>query len=190
VNEIAHHDASPEPAHPRGPKHPQGRAHPQDIVIRATRPNDAEAVTALANLPGFRAGTLRMPYQTIEETRHWLEKSERDSVRLVALLDGAIVGNAGLHRFAGRRQHVANLGIGVHDDFTGRGIGGALLGELIDAADNWLNIRRIELTVFTDNAPAIALYRKFGFVEEGVLKDFAFRAGVFADVCAMARIKT
>jgi putative acetyltransferase len=162
---------------------------PADLFIRAAQPNDAEKIAAIANLPGYRAGTLRLPHQTIQETRSWLEKREPGSPNLVAVIDSMIVGNGGLRRFADRRQHVASLGMGVHDDFTGRGIGSALLGELIEIADNWLNIRRIELTVFTDNAAAIALYRKFGFVDEGVLKDYAFRAGKFADVYTMARIK-
>jgi L-phenylalanine/L-methionine N-acetyltransferase len=165
-------------------------AVPPGLTIRAAQPADAEGIAAIANLPGYRTGTLRLPYQTVEETRHWLEKREPGSPNLVAVLDGSIVGNAGLRRFVDRRQHVASLGMGVHDDFTHRGIGTALLGELIDIADNWLNIRRLELTVFVDNAAAQALYRRFGFVEEGRLRDYAFRAGRFADVFTMARIRT
>jgi putative acetyltransferase len=38
-----------------------------------------------------------------------------------------------------------------------------MMRAVIDLADKWLNLARIELTVFTDNEPAIALYRKFGF---------------------------
>lgn len=40
-------------------------------------------------------------------------------------------------------------------------LGTALMRELLDAADNWLGFKRLELTVFTDNAPAIRLYEKF-----------------------------
>ncbi|KAA0700320.1 GNAT family N-acetyltransferase [Neorhizobium sp. P12A] len=178
MNEIADQSDISKPARQPG------------LLIRAAQPTDAEGIAAIANLPGYRTGTLRLPHQTIQETRSWLEKREPGSPNLVALIDGVIVGNAGLRRFVDRRQHVASLGMGVHDDFTGRGIGSALLGELVEIADNWLNIRRIELTVFIDNASAIALYRKFGFIEEGVLKDYAFRAGRFADVYAMARIST
>jgi putative acetyltransferase len=79
--------------------------------------------------------------------------------------------------------------MGVHDDFIGRGIGAALLGELVEAADNWLAITRLELTVFTDNIPAIRLYEKFGFETEGTHKAFAFRHGIYADVFAMARLR-
>ncbi len=56
-------------------------------------------------------------------------------------------------------------------------------------ADDWLNLKRIELTVYTDNAPAIALYKRNGFEIEGTHRDFAFRGGSFVDAHAMARIK-
>jgi putative acetyltransferase len=110
-------------------------------------------------------------------------------INIVAELDGEIVGDAGMMRYQARRSHAASLGMGVHDDFTGKGVGSALLGELIDMADNWLNLKRLELTVYTDNAAAIALYRKFGFEEEGLLKAFAFRSGSYVDAYAMARVR-
>jgi putative acetyltransferase len=60
---------------------------------------------------------------------------------------------------------------------------------MVDLADNWLNVRRIELTVFTDNAAAIHLYEKHGFVIEGTNRQYAFRDGQYADVYTMARLK-
>ncbi|CCM76999.1 GNAT family N-acetyltransferase [Rhizobium mesoamericanum] len=162
---------------------------PVGLLIRAVRSSDTEALATLVNLPGFRAGTLRPPYQSIEETRRHIENGNPDAMRLVATIDEQIVGDIGMTRYRGRRNHVASIGMGVHDDFTGRGIGSALLAAIIDAADNWLNIMRLELTVYTDNEAALALYRKFGFEEEGILRAYAFRAGSCVDAYAMARIK-
>jgi putative acetyltransferase len=79
--------------------------------------------------------------------------------------------------------------MGVHDDFTGRGIGSALLAAIVDSADNWLDIKRLELTVYTDNDIAIGLYKKFGFEQEGILKAFGFRAGTYVDAYAMGRVR-
>ena len=78
--------------------------------------------------------------------------------------------------------------MGVADDLSGRGIGTALLRALLDAADKWLDIRRIELTVFHDNERAIRLYERIGFEREGVLRAYAFRDGRYVDVIAMARL--
>ena len=59
---------------------------------------------------------------------------------------------------------------------------------LCDYADGWAQLLRLELTVFTDNARAIALYECFGFRVEGTHRAYAMRRGVYADVHAMARL--
>jgi putative acetyltransferase len=163
-------------------------ADDEKLLIRAARPGDAEGLAALANLPKYRFGTLRMPYESPEYWRRRIESAEFGNLGLVAELAQRIVGTASLARRAGRCLHAADIGMGVHDDFYGRGIGSALLGALVEAADGWLNVKRLQLTVYTDNAAAIGLYRKFGFQEEGVLRAFAFRDGAYVDALSMARL--
>ncbi|MEK1889721.1 MAG: GNAT family N-acetyltransferase [Phyllobacterium sp.] len=160
-----------------------------EFAIRATRAEDVEQITVLSNLPRYRAGTLRLPYQSLEQTRTWLDGHGTGTLSLVAEINDLIVGLASSRRFDGRRLHVAALGMGVHDHFTRCGIGKALLAALIDAADNWLNIKRIELIVFADNTPAIRLYEKFGFETEGVQRAAAFKERRYADCLAMARVR-
>lgn len=58
----------------------------------------------------------------------------------------------------------------VSQQFQSKGIGGKLLSALIDLANNWLNIQRLELEVVDDNPGAIALYKKHGFVVKGKAK--------------------
>ncbi|PDT05598.1 GNAT family N-acetyltransferase [Rhizobium chutanense] len=169
---------------------PRGRARlPDDVVVRAVRLSDAEEITDLINLPGYRAGTLRPPYQRIEEVRKHMENPAPGALSLVVTLNGKIVGNCGLNRLSGRRQHVASIGMGVHDDFTGRGFGRILLGAMVDAADDWLDVKRLELTVYTDNEAAIWLYEKFGFEKEGLLRSFGYRAGEYVDAYSMGRLR-
>ena len=52
-----------------------------------------------------------------------------------------------------------------------------------------LDLKRLELTVYVDNAPAIRVYEKFGFVIEGTHRMHAFRDGVFVDSHLMARLR-
>jgi putative acetyltransferase len=108
----------------------------------------------------------------------------------VAEAEGALVGNAGLNPVgpALRRRHAMHLGITVAKGWQGRGVGTQLMAALLDAADRWLGCLRIELTVFTDNEAAIALYRKFGFEIEGTHRAYALRDGRYVDVLAMARL--
>ncbi|OQP87752.1 hypothetical protein BTR14_04115 [Rhizobium rhizosphaerae] len=168
------------------PNPPFDLSAPSGIIIRAAEPRDAIGLARLSNQPGYRHGTLRLPFQGEEATRQRLTAGGAKRLSLVAVEGESVVAAGGLHRFEGRRQHAAELGIGVDDAWQRRGVGRALLAALLDSAFNWLQIRRVELTVFTDNHPAIALYRRFGFVEEGRLRGYAFRDGDYADVLAMA----
>ena len=178
---------SPDDARDKPPR--ADRLH--DLVIRAARSADAEAITAMVNMPGFRSGTLRLPFQTIAETRAWLDNPAPCAKQLVAEYEGQIIGDIGLTPAQfGRRRHAAGLGMGVHDAFVGRGVGSALIGAVLDIADNWLALRRIELTVFADNESAIRLYENNGFITEGRFTDFAFRDGRYVDAYSMARLKT
>ena len=158
------------------------------LVVRARQLSDAEALVELVNLPGFRWGTMRLPFHSLQEIRGWIEKSEPGGLDLVATVEGQVVGSAGLQRFTGRRSHAGRIGMGVHDSWVGKGIGAALMSALVATADRWLGLRRLELTVYADNEPALALYRRFGFEIEGRHRGFALRDGSFVDALAMARL--
>jgi len=164
-------------------------ARPTGLTIRAREPSDWQEITALLALPRVRWGTLRLPFMSAEETRRWMEKPADGHTAIVALLDGQLVGSADLTASKGRRSHVGGIGMCVHDNFHRRGIGSRLLATLADIADNWLNLRRLELTVYVDNEPAVRLYRKFGFEIEGRRRADAFRDGAFVDSFAMARLR-
>ncbi len=166
------------------------RTWPEGLTIRARSLADAAAIADLHNLPGYRWGTMRLPYHSVEEIRRGIEQQSVDARYLVAVFDGLVVGDIGLSPAKGRRAHVATLGMGVHDDFTRRGIGRALLGEAIEIADDWLNLRRLELTVYADNSAAIALYESFGFTVEGRMANYAFRGGTYVEALAMARLRS
>jgi putative acetyltransferase len=58
----------------------------------------------------------------------------------------------------------------------------------LDLADNWLNLTRIELRVYVDNAAGIAPYEKFGFEVEGTHRRLAFRDGEYVDSYSLARL--
>lgn len=166
------------------PQHPL----PENLIIRARCTADAEGIAALANMPLYRGGTLRMPFQTVEETRSRIEKSTAGDVYLIAELNGQIVGNASLGRLSGRQAHCGMIGMGVHDGWHGHGIGTALLAALVEVADKWMGLRRLELKVYTENAAAIVVYRKFGFEVEGTLRADAMRDGILIDSLVMGRV--
>ena len=158
------------------------------ILIRAQEPQDMADITELLNQPRAVWGTLQLPFTSVESRVKRFESAPAGRTPLVAVIDGKVIGNATLQRLEGRRGHVGTIGMAVHDAFAGRGAGSALLRALIEQADRWLGLSRIELTVWTDNPHAIALYERFGFEREGLLRSFAFRDGEYVDALAMARL--
>jgi len=161
-----------------------------EIRIRAREARDLAAITALFSCPEVIRGTLQLPFRSEDERREQFERQPPGAHFLVAEIDGRVVGQLGLQaQQHPRRRHCGGLGMAVHDDFAGRGVGGTLVAAALELADRWLALRRIELEVYTDNAAAIALYEKFGFVREGILRDFAFRDGGYVDAYAMARVR-
>ncbi|CAE6751761.1 L-amino acid N-acetyltransferase AaaT [Paraburkholderia domus] len=158
------------------------------ITVRALESSDMDAFAEIMSLPGVRRGTLSVGYRSPEQLKAWYERRLKGGVNVCASIGGRVVGHAGLEVHRPSRAHCAHLGLAVHDAYHGCGVGTALLQGLTDCADASLGLRRIDLTVFTDNAPAIALYRKFGFVEEGRSRGFALRDGILTDVLHMARL--
>lgn len=160
-----------------------------DITIRGIEADDWEDVAALRSTASVIYGTLQLPYTSRDTVRDRLENVPSDYRGLVAVVDGKVIGQLGLQLYTGRRAHVASLGMMVHADYQGRGVGSALMRAAVDLTENWLNISRIELEVYVDNAAGLALYRKFGFEIEGTLRDFSFRDGHFVDVYRMSRLR-
>ena len=160
------------------------------ITIRALEPGDAQEVSALTGAHGTFEGMLQLPDMPIASRLEWLQKLEPHSCRLVAVAEGRIVGSAGLHT-AGtslRRSHVRMLGIGIAPGWQGRGVGRMLITRLLDWADNWAGVLRVELTVHADNDRAMALYSSMGFEEEGRHRAYAIKDGRYIDALCMARL--
>ncbi len=167
--------------------------HEQALIIRRSTVNDAAALTRHMSDPEVFGGLLQLPFPVEEIWRQRIVDNNAPgggALMLVAERDGDVIGCAGLHPAgpAVRRRHVASLGISVSVAAQGQGVGRALMAALLDYADNWGHVLRIELTVYTDNDRAIDLYRRFGFVAEGTMRAYALRAGRYVDVLAMARL--
>lgn len=161
------------------------------ISIRRAEPADCEALQRIYASPKVIWGTLQLPFPSVESWCKRLAEPAEGSFSLVACVDEEVVGQLQLGTFPNspRRRHVGRIGMAVRDDYQGQGVGTALVQAAVDLADNWLNLRRLELEVYTDNDPAVRLYQRFGFVIEGTLVQFAYRAGQYVDVYAMARLK-
>ncbi len=163
------------------------------ITIRRAALADAAALARIMGDPAVYAGLMQLPFTNEEIWKSRLAETfapGKPDLLLIAERDGKVVGSAGLHPVgpALRRRHVLTLGISVARETQRQGVGSALMAAMCDYADRWAGALRLELTVYTDNVVAIALYRKFGFEPEGTHRAYALRDGVFVDALAMARL--
>lgn len=158
------------------------------LEIRPIEPGDAKDCHEMRVMLGVMETTLGVPSSRAQNVEKFISDTDPDNHVFVASMDGKVVGLAGLHvSKALRKRHTAFLGISVHTAYQGKGIGNKLMETLIDLADNYLKLVRIELTVFSDNENATKLYEKHGFVVEGIQKYAAVKDGEYADFTTMAR---
>ena len=162
-----------------------------EIIVRHAEPEDHEAMHRIFSGPKAVAGTLQLPFPSAETWRERLAEPPEGLYSLVACVEGEVVGSISLETSPTRprMRHVGSIGMAVRDDWQGKGVGTALMEAALDLADNWLNLGRIELRVYVDNAAAVALYKKFGFEIEGTHRRLAFRNGEYVDAYSMARLK-
>lgn len=163
----------------------------EGLQIRRAEPEDSAALFEIFSSLKVVAGTLQLPYPLRDEWRRRLAEPGDGTYYLVAVAGDDVVGMIGLHTFPNkpRRRHAAGVGIMVHEGWQGRGVGSALMRAGIELADNWLNLTRLELEVYTDNEAAIHLYERFGFEREGTLRRHAYRDGSYVDAYVMARLR-
>jgi RimJ/RimL family protein N-acetyltransferase len=108
----------------------------------------------------------------------------------VAVSDGSVVGWCDITPTGrGNSAHVGVLGIGLLPAYRGQGLGRQLMQRAIDTAWQGGRFTRVELTVNSENANAIALYRKLGFEIEGRKRNQVLIDGRYLDLLVMGLLK-
>jgi RimJ/RimL family protein N-acetyltransferase len=163
------------------------------VIVRPAEPRDADQLVELARAVGREPGAFLLTtdaWRSIGDERRYVRSVRRDPDAALFVADegGRVVGRLSLVRDAHpASRHVADLGLMVAVDCRRRGIGSALLREAVDWAAR-SGVRKLELHVFPWNDGAIALYRAFGFEQEGLRRGHFVRDGVAVDAILMARL--
>jgi RimJ/RimL family protein N-acetyltransferase len=132
------------------------------------------------------------PLPTLEEERTWVRKRIDAPVEccIVAEAAGQIVGLADVSGRSGglrRMRHRGELGISLRSAWCDRGLGSIIVGELMAWARAEPRIHVVQLGVFAHNARAIAVYRKHGFVVDGICRRAVrFEDGGYGDDMLMS----
>lgn len=160
--------------------------------IRPIRVEDAVDMNEMYIMDGVRENILGLFSARIDQTEEFIKTAGSNQHHMVAETNEngvkKVIGSVALIVSQNpRTSHTASLGIMVHKDYQGKGIGTALLKKILDLADNWLMLIRVELNVFVENERAVSLYKSLGFQIEGTKKYMAVKNGKYADEYLMAR---
>ena len=159
------------------------------LIVRPAVPGDADALVELGREVAGEPELWLTYDRTRGDERRNVRGVQRDAnvAVLVAETADGIVGRLSIARdrtpFS---RHVAEFGLMVAAGARRQGIGAALIEEAMKWARG-LGVVKLELTVFPHNAPAIALYEKLGFREEGLLRRRYFIDGHYIDAVLMGR---
>lgn len=173
----------------------------QEVVLRdgrRVRVREAEArdgagvVVLMRSVAAERGFTLFEPEEMDAKAAGIAKRvgvRDEDDLRLIARCgegDEDVIADLtlGAHGFR-RIAHVAKMGMEVRRDFRSVGLGDAMLGMALAWARAHARIARVELQVVAENVPAMALYRKHGFVEEGRRRNYMLINGRYVDDVVM-----
>ncbi len=159
-----------------------------DINIREIRSEDAPsyrvALDAVCKERRFLAGLAAPP---MKASQKFVDQNlARDNPHFVAVVDGAVVGwcDAIPGEASAGMAHVARMGMAVAKAFRGRGIGRRLMEAVIEKARR-RGLEKIELSVYSTNQAAVALYESAGFVVEGKKLRGRLVDGTYDDILLM-----
>lgn len=155
------------------------------IQVRQATLEDLPAVVDIYNQAVLHTtATADFTAQTLEARRAWFDERRAQGLPvLVAVEDGAVVGWGALNRYHARigyRFTVENS-VYVAESAQGRGVGKALLGELVTAARQG-GYHAIIAVLAGDNQASTALHQRFGFVEMGRLCEIIHKFDRWIDV--------
>lgn len=162
-------------------------------IIREARIDDAKNLLAFLQKVGSESDNLTFdakgfPFTELQEREYLdLRMCSHNNITLLALEGERIIGSLGIDTPSFERlSHRGEMGISVLKECWGQGVGSALLeGMLAWIDEGETGLRKIDLTVREDNARALALYRKFGFRQEGRVSRLVAIGNVFYDGITM-----
>jgi phosphinothricin acetyltransferase len=158
------------------------------LSLRAAVEQDATAIQDIYNhYVHTSTCTYQLEPDELVDTQAWLHAHD-PAVHpiLVAEIDGVVVGWGALspHRARGGYRHAVEDSVYVHAERQGRGIGSALLGQLIERARG-IGHHTILAGIDAEHEASVRLHERAGFVKVGHLREVGFKLGRWLDVIYM-----
>lgn len=164
------------------------------IILRKPDFSDIDELYILKNdeysnsqLGGFNNGYSK------EDIRNWIHFHNSQTNEIVFVIQevehGKLIGHVGLYKIDYRIRKAEFAILIADENYRGKGFGNFCTTYILDYGFNQLNLNRIELTLLSENIQALGLYKKNGFVQEGLLKQVQYKNGKYHDLILMAKLK-
>jgi len=161
------------------------------VAIAPITPGDIESFHRALDLVARERKYLSfLEAPPLDQTRQFVTRCiERGDPGFVAVAGGKVVGWCDISRHDRLiHAHRGTLGMGIVPSYRGHGLGLKLISATLAQARR-AGFVRIELSVHSDNARAISLYDRVGFVREGVQRDAVCVDGEYRDAIVMAIVE-
>ncbi len=162
----------------------------QDVHIRLAENTDAEAISEIYNKQVTESThTLDLVPRTVSEQQAWIEARSGGLAVLVAEVEHTVVGFASLSFYRDRPGYNTSVedSVYVAPGNQGRGIGAALLANLIETATN-RGFHAMFARIVGPQQASVTLHERHGFEVIGVEREVARKFGRWHDVAIMQRL--
>ena len=163
------------------------------VEIRKAVKNDAEQIISVmknAEASGFMLFDLGERKVVVESFATFIKTVNQNEKSGIFIADekdrivGYLIVQGEKHKWTSHRAYIA---VGIHSDSRRKGVGRALFLHVIDWAEK-VGLHRLDLTVLTDDNATVDLYKKMGFIIEGINRDSLMINGAYVDEYYMAKL--
>lgn len=162
----------------------------QKIEIRPPKISDLNSLLEMINsLVEEKAMIIVQNKVTLEQERNYLKEiiKNRNSVFLFLIIDGKVMGSAGITKYENIKSHIGEMGIILKKEARGLGLGEKLFKKVMEEGIKKFKLRIVILDVFKGNKIAQNLYKKLGFKKVGVIKGGEKYYNQYVDNVMMAK---
>ncbi|KGA98925.1 acetyltransferase [Alkalihalobacillus alcalophilus ATCC 27647 = CGMCC 1.3604] len=166
------------------------------VQLRKMVMEDSEIYHSWRNdLEVMNSTSLSLDLYTYEETKAFVENvilssTTSKSYMITDVNTDIAIGIVSLINIDSKNRNAECIIDIGNKDYWGKGYGQESLALLLDYAFLEMNLHRISLRVFSFNKKAIHLYKKLGFVQEGLSRESLFRKGKWHDIIQMGLLRS
>ncbi len=165
----------------------------QNVIIRYPTLNDVETLTNHINTLSkektfilFQGEQLTVDYEK-KYLQSVIEKiNKKQKIVLMVFIGDKLVAESSIEMKERAESHIGRFGIAVAKDFRGLGIGKLLMKVISEEAKKEIpDLKILVLGCFSNNSSALKMYKKFGFINYGVLPNGIKHKGQYIDDICM-----